>query len=338
MHRLAAVVPCDGGGAAGAASPWEITVSSRQSGSARRAHHLVWWGLMTGALLSACGGGGGGSSPAPTPNQAPVAVAKLSGEAVLQAATVFDTTGTADPDGSIASRSWAYGDGQTGSADSHIYTAPGTYTATLTVTDNAGATASTAVKVSVAKCSAAGLQAAALSPFTTVCVQTTRGEMVFDLFTTNAPLSTANFLAYVDRGFYNGLLFHRVLHEGSAALPGGVVQGGGYLPGLVAKAATDPPIKLESNNGLKNSQYTVAMARTSVADSATTQFFINPLDNPGLNYNAALGTPNGYAVFGLVISGTAVVDAIGSVATTTVGGLSDVPVQDVVIRSIVRLP
>lgn len=292
--------------------------------------------LAAGVLLSACGGGGG-SSAGPA-NQPPVAVAKLGGEAVLQATTLFDTTGTADPDGSIASRSWAYGDGQTGSADSHIYTATGGYNAVLTVTDNAGASASTTVQVMVAKCSLDGTQLASRSPLATLCAQTSRGELVLELFTTQAPLTTANFQRYVAEGFYSGVLFHRVLHEGDPAVPGGVIQAGGYLPGLVPKVAGHPPIPLESNNGLKNAPYTVAMARLEAPDTATSQFFINPLDNHGLDYSAAKAGPNGYAVFGKVISGTAVVDAIAGVATSTAGGLMAVPVQDVLIRSIVSLP
>jgi len=151
------------------------------------------------------------------------------------------------------------------------------------------------------------------------------------------PVTAVNFLTYVQEGFYSGLLFHRVI-------PDFVVQGGGFLPGLVPKTATHAPIALESNladvNGrrLQNWQYTVAMARTNDPNSATTQFFVNLLDNHRLDYDPNVATPNGYAVFGQVISGTAVIDAMGRVPTTASGGLTDVPVQDVVIRSAVRLP
>ena len=279
--------------------------------------------------LSACGGGGG--APSPAPNQAPTAVAKLSGEAVLAAVTTFDTSGTTDADGSIATRSWNYGDGQSGSADSHSYTRAGSYTATLTVTDNLGATASASVPVTVTKCSAAGTAAALLSPQPTLCVQTSRGEMVFEVFPVQAPITVANFLKYVDDGFYAGTLFHRVI-------AGFVAQAGGFIAGPTAKAATYAPIVLESNNGLKNWQYTLAMARTSVPDSATSQFYINLLDNHGLDYSASVAGANGYAVFGQVISGTALVDALGTVATGTAAGMTDVPVQDITIRSMVRLP
>jgi len=197
---------------------------------------------LLGALaLAACGGGGGGGDgPPPPPNKPPVAAARLSGEAVLGAVTSFDTTGTADPDGSISSRSWAYGDGTTGATDNHVYAAAGSYSATLTVTDNAGATASATVAVTVAKCSTAGRQAATLSPFPSVCMQTTMGELVIEVYPTQMPVTAVNFLTYVQEGFYSGLLFHRVI-------PDFVVQGGGFLPGLVPKTATHAPIALESN-------------------------------------------------------------------------------------------
>jgi cyclophilin family peptidyl-prolyl cis-trans isomerase len=294
-------------------------------------------------VLSACGGGGGsggGGSPA-TPNQSPTASAKLGGEAVLGATTVFDSSASVDADGTIATRSWAYGDGQSGAVDNHVYAAAGSYTATLTVTDNQGAASTAQVAVTVTKCSAAGSHAATLSPFPTVCVQTSKGEMVFevdlvpnDARLNKAPLSAANFLQYVTDGFYNGTIFHQVV-------AGSVIQGGGYQPGPVAKPPTYPPIASESTNGLPNSQYTLAMwrANVAVADSATSQFFINLVDNPAFNYNPSTLGANGYAVFGQVLeSGRTVVDTIGAVATTTVGSMTHVPVQDVVIRSMVRLP
>jgi len=295
--------------------------------------------LLAGiGLLNACGGGGGGGGGNPTPpplavNQPPVAAAKLSGEAVLNAPTVFDTTGTIDADGTITTQSWAYGDGQTGSSNSHVYAATGNFTATLTVTDNNGASKSAAVAVSVAKCSGDGTRASGLSPFLTLCTQTSRGELVFEVYPARAPITVANFLRYVDDGFYKGLLFHRVIANF-------VIQAGGYTSGPVAKPPTYAPIVLESNNGLKNWRYTLAMARTAVPDSGTSQFYINLKDNPELDYNAGIAGANGYAVFGQVISGTALIDALGTVATQSLPavGLSDVPVQDLVITSVVRMP
>ena len=246
--------------------------------------------LTLGCLaVTACGGGGGGGGTAP-PNQPPMASAKLTGEAVLNAPTMFDISASKDPDGSIASHSWTYGDGQSGSA-----------------------------------------RASTLSPWPSVCVQTSMGELVFEVYDKTAPVTVANFLTYVGEGFYNGVIFHRVI-------PGFVIQAGAYGSGLVAKPATHPPITLESNNGLKNWQYTLAMARTGLPDSATSQFFINLVDNHALDYDATQAVPNGYAVFGLVISGVPVVSAIGAVATGSTGGLANVPLQDVLIRSVVRMP
>lgn len=288
--------------------------------------------LLLFAGLAACGGGG-----TPTPaNQAPTAVARVVGEAVLQATTRFDASASSDADGSIASRSWAYGDGQTGTADSHIYSAVGNYNAILTVTDNAGATASTQVAVTVARCSADGLALANGSPQqTSVCMQTSQGELVMELFPAQAPATVANFLAYVDSGFYNGTLFHR-------AEPGFVIQGGGYTSGMARKVATRPPIVLESDNGLVNSRYTVAMARSDASNSATSEFFVNLENNARLNFNAALGTANGYAVFGQVLQTTtadAVLSAIASAPTTLSGGLRIINAgSEVVIRSAVRVP
>lgn len=292
------------------------------------------WMLVSGLLagLSACGGGGGSTPPA---NQAPAAVGRVVGEAVLQATTRLDASGSSDADGSIASHSWAYGDGTSGTADTHVYTAAGTYTATLTVTDNAGATATSQVTITVAKCSADGLALAGGSPQqTAICMQTNLGELVLELFPTQAPVTVANFLAYVDSGFYSGTLFHRTE-------PGFVIQGGGFTKGMVAKPAA-APIVLESANGLSNVRYTIAMARTGAPDSATSQFFINLQDNLGLNHNQLLVTRNGYAVFGQVLqtaTADAVLTAIASVPTTPTGGLNIVnAANEVVIRSMVRVP
>ena len=155
---------------------------------------------------------------------------------------------------------------------------------------------------------------------TQVLVRTSMGSFTIELFEEQAPVSTANFLAYVDRGFYDGTLFHRVI-------PGFMVQGGGFVTGMVEKA-TEAPIENESDNGLANRRGTVAMARTSDLDSAAAQFFVNLVDNAFLN-GGSLG--DGYTVFGRVVEGMEVVDQIATVPTATSGNYDDVPVEPVFI-------
>lgn len=149
------------------------------------------------------------------------------------------------------------------------------------------------------------------------------GVITLELDAEKAPQSTANFLAYVNKGHYNNTVFHRVI-------PGFMVQGGGFEPGMTQKP-TDAPIQNEANNGLKNDQYTVAMARTSDPHSATAQFFINVKDNDMLNAPKPDGY--GYTVFGKVVSGTDVVDRIKAVATGNKGPHQNVPNTPVVIES-----
>ena len=138
-----------------------------------------------------------------------------------------------------------------------------------------------------------------------------------------APKTVANFLDYVKAGHYDGTVFHRVID-------GFMIQGGGFSAEMVQKP-TKAPIPLESRSGLKNERGTVAMARTGVPDSATSQFFINVVDNPGLDYPKPDG--NGYAVFGRVVAGMDVVDRIRKVETTSVGPHQNVPAKPVLIRS-----
>jgi peptidyl-prolyl cis-trans isomerase A (cyclophilin A) len=135
--------------------------------------------------------------------------------------------------------------------------------------------------------------------------KTNQGSFVVDLESDRAPKTVNNFLAYVKSGFYNGTVFHRVIN-------GFMVQGGGFTTDLVQKP-TQAPVVSEAQNGLKNQNYTIAMARTSDPDSATAQFFINVKDNPGLDYPNAMG--NGYTVFGRVISGQQTIDKIKGVPT-----------------------
>jgi cyclophilin family peptidyl-prolyl cis-trans isomerase len=151
---------------------------------------------------------------------------------------------------------------------------------------------------------------------------TSLGDIVVELDPNAAPATVANFRQYVEQGFYNGTIIHRVV-------PNFVIQGGGYEPGLVAKTA-GAPIVNESRNGLANLRGTIAMARADDPNSATSQFFINLKDNAILN--ATLTQP-GYAVFGTVVEGMNVVDAIAAVPTATTNQAADVPVTDVVISS-----
>ncbi|MES2583507.1 MAG: peptidylprolyl isomerase [Pseudomonadota bacterium] len=155
------------------------------------------------------------------------------------------------------------------------------------------------------------------------------GVITIELDQDKAPKSVANFLAYVNKGHYNGTIFHRVI-------PGFMVQGGGMEPGMKQKDC-DAPIQNEANNGLKNANYTLAMARTGDPHSATAQFFINVADNGFLNHTAPSAQGWGYAVFGKVISGSDVVDKIKAVKTGRKGFHDDVPKDDVVIEKAVAL-
>ncbi|MDO9481134.1 MAG: peptidylprolyl isomerase [Hydrogenophaga sp.] len=158
---------------------------------------------------------------------------------------------------------------------------------------------------------------------------TGHGVITIELDADKAPLSAANFLAYVNKGHYNNTVFHRVI-------PGFMVQGGGFEPGMNQKPS-DAPIKNEANNGLKNEQYTVAMARTSDPHSATAQFFINVSNNGFLNHTAPSAQGWGYAVFGKVVSGADIVKKIEGVATGRKGFHDDVPKEDVVIEKAVAI-
>jgi len=160
----------------------------------------------------------------------------------------------------------------------------------------------------------------------TVDMVTSAGTIRLELDDGKAPLTVANFLSYVAKGHYDNTVFHRVI-------PDFMIQGGGFEPGMVQKPA-GAPITNEASNGLRNSRYTIAMARTSAPHSATAQFFINTKDNGFLDFKSESPQGWGYTVFGRVVSGTEVVDAIGGVRTARRGMHDDVPVEDVVIRSV----
>ena len=157
-----------------------------------------------------------------------------------------------------------------------------------------------------------------------VTMTTTLGNVVFELQPNAAPYTIVNFLAYVNTGFYKNTIFHRVE-------PGLVVQAGGFSAGLLQKAPFYGPISLESNNGLNNVRGTLGMARQGNPNSATSQFYVNLVNNSGLNFED-FNTP-GYTVFGKVVTGMSVIDKIAKVATAIRGGLENVPVKDVVIKS-----
>lgn len=163
-----------------------------------------------------------------------------------------------------------------------------------------------------------------------VALQTTKGRIVIELYADKAPKTVKNFLDYVKAGFYNGTIFHRVI-------PGFMVQGGGFTPDMTEKP-TRPPIQNEADNGLQNQRGTLAMARTPDPNSAGAQFFINVANNNSLNFRSKTTEGWGYAVFGNVVEGMDVVDAIVQVPTTTKGPYGDVPVQPVLIQKATILP
>ena len=158
---------------------------------------------------------------------------------------------------------------------------------------------------------------------TQIDLETNKGTIRVELDEARAPVSSRNFLEYVDAGHYDGTVFHRVI-------PGFMVQGGGFEAGMKQKP-TNATITNEANNGVKNERYTLAMARTSAPHSASSQFFINATDNTFLNFTAETASGWGYAVFAKVVAGSEVVDAIEKVKTSSKGGHGDVPLEDVMI-------
>jgi peptidyl-prolyl cis-trans isomerase B (cyclophilin B) len=160
-----------------------------------------------------------------------------------------------------------------------------------------------------------------------VKLTTNFGDITIELYAEKAPITVANFISYVEKGFYDGVIFHRVIKDF-------MIQGGGFDVNMKQKA-TDATIKNEADNGLSNDKYTLAMARTMVPDSASAQFFINVKDNDFLNFTSATTQGWGYCVFGKVVEGTDVVDKIKAVATGNRAGHQDVPVDPVIIEKAV---
>ena len=157
-----------------------------------------------------------------------------------------------------------------------------------------------------------------------VIMETSKGTVTIELNSQKAPMTTANFIAYVKNGFYDNTIFHRVIRRF-------MIQGGG-LTADMQKKPNRPPIRNEADNGLKNNTGTIAMARTSDPHSATSQFFINVKDNASLNHRSKTGNGWGYCVFGRIIKGMEVVQAIENVPTTVKAGRRDVPADPVVIK------
>src|SRR5262245_50592092 len=171
-------------------------------------------------------------------------------------------------------------------------------------------------------------KAAAASP--RVLLETSKGKIVLELNAEKAPKTVKNFVDYVKAGHYNGTIFHRVI-------PGFMIQGGGMTPDLTEKP-TRPPIPNEADNGLLNQRGTIAMARTADPNSATAQFFINVVNNGSLNFRSKTPAGWGYAVFGNVVEGMDVVDAIVNVPTTTKQPYENVPKEPIVIKKATVLP
>ena len=267
-----------------------------------------------GATLLACGGSGSSAppAPAPAPSATVSAVTPVAPLSYGKLATI-DVAGVNLDQGITVTAP-----GCTGLAEgANSSTTLKRYTCTVTV--------ATALPVEVKSVAGASLLTASIPvPDPQVTLVTSLGTVVFELNPAKAPLSVNNFLKYTSDGFYANLLFHRVI-------PNFVIQAGGFTSGPVSKAATYGPIKLESNNGLSNLRGSLAMARTQVADSATSEFYINTVNNAALDFVSA--SQPGYAVFGKVVDGLPVVDAIAAVPTANRGGLQNVPVSDVLILS-----
>lgn len=180
------------------------------------------------------------------------------------------------------------------------------------------------IVVAIITVSTLGWAQPALADDPVVVFKTSLGDIEIQLDPKNAPITTANFLAYVDKKFYDGVIFHRVI-------PGFVVQGGGFTPDMTQKP-TDPPIKNEASNGLHNVRGSISMARTNDPDSATSQFFLNLVDNTS-KLDPGGVSPDGYAVFGKITKGLDVIDKMAQVDTTTVGPFGDVPTKPILIIS-----
>ena len=273
--------------------------------------HLTVTALGLCTLLTACGGGGS-STPTPTNN---ATITGITADRLMYGQqTKFTVVGTGLSNGVTLSSPGCSATGTLagGSATQQVITckiaATGSVQFSFLPVGNSTATSNTQTV-----------------PLPQVTMKTSLGDMVLELYPANAPISVNNFLQYVGDNFYTNLVYHRVIKDF-------VIQGGGFNAAL-SPVTTNAAIKLESGNGLSNVRGTLAMARTNVADSATSQFYINTADNH-VALDATTPGVNGYAVFGKVVTGLDVMDKINVVPTGTASnGLTDVPVTPVLITS-----
>lgn len=277
-------------------------------------NYLTLTALGLCAMLTACGGGGGGSTSTPTDT---ATITSITADKLMYGRqTKFTVVGTGLGSGVTLTSAGCSNIGTVagGSATQQVVTCTPSATGTISLSflpvGNTTATANTQV-----------------IPVPRVTMKTSLGDMVMELYPSNAPLSVNNFLQYVNDNFYTNLIFHRVVSNF-------VIQGGGFNAALTA-ATPRAAIKLESGNGLSNLRGSVAMARATDPNSATSQFYINTVNN--LSLDATTAGVDGYAVFGKVITGLDVMDKISAVPVTNASnGLTNVPVTPVVITSVTQ--
>lgn len=262
------------------------------------------------ALLTACGGGGdSGITPM---------VSEVQGQSLRYGQTaVINVAGQYLRNNLVA---------DTGTCTNPTFTSASTPSLAVL---NCKLTATGALPITIKDAGGSVLHSTTLTvPAPQVTLVTSKGSMVLELYPNVVPATVNNFLGYVSSGYYANTLFHRVI-------AGFVIQGGGYTSGMAKKSGQGNPIALESNKGLFNTRGTLAMARTGVADSATSEFFVNLVDNRAkLDYQSA--TSPGYAVFGTVVKGMDIVDSIAAVPTATLNGNADVPTSDITITLAVQ--
>ncbi len=264
------------------------------------------------AIAMGCGGGGGGSSSGGSAT-APATVSGITTDTLMYSKTAHITVNGQNLPGGVTLVS---------SGCSNIALLPGGTTTQLVYTCQPVVSGAMTITVKASDSSTL-LSINPTVPVPQVTMITTTGQMILELYPNNAPITVANFMQYVESGFYTNLIFHRVV-------PGFVIQGGGFNSSL-QQATTLAPIVLEMPNGLSNIRGSVAMARTSVLNSATSQFFINLVDNTNLD-----SLSGGYAVFGTVVTGMSVVDQIALVPTQTINNLTNVPVTTIFINSMTQ--